>query len=138
MGKKTFSKMNKMLTNSHISIQCRKRAVKTYIWSGLLYGSEAWTINKDSQRKLEAMEMWCWRRVLKIPWTAMKTNEEVLQRIGSQRELMNHIRGRQMEFLGHVMRREALENLAITGRIEGKRSRGRQREKFIDGILREI
>ena len=71
----------------------------------------------------------------KIPWAARITNNEVLERIGSTRELMTHIRRRQMKFLGHVMRREKNESVVMTGRVDGTRDRGRQREKYMDGIV---
>lgn len=127
IAKNAFTSMKNLLTNSHISIVTRKRAVKTFIWSALLYGMEAWTINERMVQRLEAMEMWCWRRVWKIPWTARITNDQVLERMGTTRELMPHIRRRQMKFLGHVMRREKIESVVMTGRVDGTRDRGRQR-----------
>ncbi|GFN97452.1 UDP-glucuronosyltransferase 2a1-like [Plakobranchus ocellatus] len=86
-----------------------------------MYGCEAWTISKQIQNKLEATEIWFLRRMLRIAWTAKKTNERT-------------IRKRQATFLGHVMRRGKLEHLVTTGKFEGKRSRGRQREKMMDGL----
>ena len=136
IAKNAFTGMKNLLTNSHISIATRKRAVKTFVWSVLLYGMEAWTINGRMVQRLEAMEMWCWRRVWKIPWTARITNNQVLERMGTTRELMTHIRRRQMKFLGHVMRREKIESVVMTGRIDGTRDRGLQREKYMDGIVR--
>ena len=69
----------------------------------LLYGSEAWTVNKQMEKKLEAFEMWCWRSLLKISWMERVSNNEVLKRRGSARELLVKVRGGQMRFLGHVM-----------------------------------
>ena len=108
----------------------------TYVWSTLLYGCESWTINKAAQKKLEAMEMWMWRRMLRIAWTQRKTNVEVLSMAGTQRELIKNIRRRQLKFLGHIVRAEELEYDVLTGMVEGKRARGRQREKFMDGLTR--
>ena len=90
------------------------------------------------ETKLEAMEMWAWRRMLKISWTERKSNETVLNMVGEQRKLMKTIRKRQMRFLGHTIRRGGIENVAITGMIEGKRGRGRPREKYLDGLARAI
>ena len=128
--------MKQTLTNNHISIKTktRKRAVKTYIWSVLLYGCETWTVSKNLEKRLEAAEMWIWRRVLKIPWTARETNDAVLRRMDTKRELISTIRRRQLRFLGHVMRKGELENICLTGRVEGRRARGRQRRKYMDGI----
>ncbi|GFO11604.1 hypothetical protein PoB_003810900 [Plakobranchus ocellatus] len=94
-----------------------------------MYGCEAWTISKQIQNKLEATEMWFLRRMLRIPWTAKKTNE-VLNEANKRRSLVRTIRKRQANFLGHVMKRGKLEHLETAGKFEGKRSRGRQREKI--------
>ena len=136
-AKRAFTKMKHVLTNRRLSIENRKRLVKVYVWSVLCYGSEAWNINKEAERKIEAAEMFFWRRLLKVSWTERKTNERILQMMNTERELLRRIRGRQMESLGHVMRREEIENICLTGRIEGTRARGRQREKFMDGLTRE-
>ncbi|GFN82111.1 ARF-GAP with RHO-GAP domain, ank repeat and ph domain-containing protein 1-like [Plakobranchus ocellatus] len=94
----------------------------------------AWTISKQIQNKLEAAEMWFLRRMLRIPWTAKKTNERVLNEENKRRSLVRTIRKRQATFLGHVMRRGKLEHLVTTGKFEEKRSGGRQREKIMDGL----
>ena len=100
------------------------RVLECYVMSTLMYGRECWTITSEMEKKLEAMEMWCYRRMLRLSWTKKVTNEEVLKRIREGRTLMKRIRKRQLEFLGHVMRKEKLENLTVTGKIEGTRSRG--------------
>ena len=88
------------------------------------------------QKRLEAAEMWMWRRVLSVSWTERVTNERILERMDQERELLKTIRRRQLQFLGHVLRGEGLESLCLTGKIEGRRARGRQREKYMDGIRR--
>ena len=138
IAKQTFGRMKNLLTNRKLSIGTRKQAIKTYIWSILLYGAESWTISRKMEAKLEAMEMWTWRRMMKISWTERKSNETVLNMIGEERTLMKTIRKRQMKFLGHIMRRGGIENIAITGMIEGKRGRGRPREKYLDGLVRAV
>ncbi|GFO06013.1 endonuclease-reverse transcriptase [Plakobranchus ocellatus] len=132
----SFQKMKTILTNKHISIETKKRARQCYIESVLMYGCEAWTISKQIQDKLEATEMCFLRRMLRIPWTAKKTNERVLNEANKRRSLVRNIRKRkrQSTSLGHVMRREKLEHLVTTGKLQGKRSRGRQREKITDGL----
>jgi len=81
-----------------------------------------------------AAEAWFLRRMLKIPWTEKKSNEEVFQEAGVRRTLLKRIRQRQLAFLGHVLRRQSLENLVVTGRIDGMRARGRQRLKYLDSL----
>ena len=129
-----FQKRKTVLTNSHISIQTRKRTLECYIEPILMYGCEAWTISKQAQKKLEAVEMWFLRRMMKISWMAKKSNDTVLKEAHTSRALVNKIRTRQTTFFGHVMRREKLEHLITTGMMEGKRSRGKQREKMTDGL----
>ena len=114
----------------------RKRVLKCYIEPVLLYGSEAWTINKTAQKSLEAAEMWFIRRMLHIPWTAKITNEECLKRMDVKRCIIDNIRKRRATFVGHIMRRGGIENIVTTGKIEGKRSRGRPREKIMDSLTK--
>ena len=116
-------------------MKTRMRALKTYVWSTLTYGCETWTLSKEAQDKLEAFEMWTIRRMLRIPWTAKKSNIEVLQQANTERELLKQVRKRQLKFMGHIVRKNKIELLSITGKIEGKRSRGRQRHTLIDRII---
>ena len=138
IAKKAFKKMKHLLTNSRISVQTRKRAIKTYVWSTLLYGCEAWTVSREMERRLEAMEMWCWRRMMRVSWTERRSNENILESIGSEREMLKVMGRRQMAFLGHIMREDGLENLTVTGRIAGGRSRGRPRKKYLDRMKEMI
>ena len=87
-----------------MGIKTRVRLMKCYVWSGLLYGCETWTISKGMRKRLEAAEMWFYRRMMRIPWTARITNEEVLERVGVGRSLIGTIRKRQLSFLGHILR----------------------------------
>ena len=100
-----------------ISVKTRMRALNCYITPIMRYGSEAWTLNKKAIRSIEAAEMWFLRRMLRVPYTARQSNEEVLRRANVKRHLANNIRRGQAEFFGHVMRREALEHLITTGKI---------------------
>ena len=138
IARSAFGKMRNVISNRHVRIATRIRLIKTYIWATLLYGCETWTINKEMEKRLEAFEMWCWRRMLRISWTERRTNESILVEISKQRELLKIIRRRQLGFLGHVLRREALENISLTGRIHGSRGRGRPRIKYMDGIKKVV
>ena len=132
IAKTVFRRMKNLLTNSRLSVQTRVRAIKTYVWSTLLYGCKAWIVSGEMERRLEAMEMWCWRRMLRVGWVERRSNVSILESIQERRELLAVVRKRQMTFLGHVMRADGLENLALTGRIAGRRSRGRPRKKYLD------
>jgi hypothetical protein len=96
------------------------KIVKTLVWTTLLYGSETWRLKKEGIRKLEALEMWLWRRMEKISWTDKLTNEEVLERIGINRQLMSELRHRKKNWIGHILRGDALLKEVIEGRMEGK------------------
>lgn len=133
-AKTAFQKMKSFLTNKKLPLELRKRIHQCYIEPVLMYACETWTINAQMERSLNATEMWFLRRMLKIPWTARKTNKEVLEKAKSKRALLNNLRKRQATFFGHVMRREKLEHLVTTGKLQGTRSCGRQRKRMQDGL----
>ena len=133
-AKTAFQRMRNILANTSLSMNVRKRVLKCYIEPILLYGSESWTIGKSAQKSLEAAEMWFIRRMLRIPWTAKITNEECMRRAGETKNLVKKIRERQCTFIGHAMRRGGIENIITTGKIEGRRSRGRPREMILDSL----
>jgi len=134
IAKDAFNKKKTIFTNARLSMTTKLRILRCYIWSILLYGCETWTISNNMQKKLQAAEMWFYRRMLKISWEERVTNEEVLAKANAKRTIMRTIKSRKIRFLGHVMRRNGPENLAITGKIKGKRARGRQRMTFINNI----
>ena len=138
IAKKAFSNMRSILTNMSIRMDTRRRILKGYIWSTMLYGCESWTMRKRERKRLEAAEMWFWRRMLRISWIDRVTNEEVLRRAGVERELLKFVRRRQLRFLGHVLRAEELENDCLLGRVEGSRARGRQRITYMKSLLEYI
>ena len=138
IAKNAFTKIKAMVTNRAISINLRKRFIKAYVWSTLTYGCEAWTMNKEMEKRIEAAEMWCYRRMMKISWTERVSNEQVLNRAGAKREIMRAIRRRQLRFLGHVMRRQQMESNCMTGRLDGRRGRGRPRMKLLDSLAKAV
>ena len=138
IAKANFGSMRKVLTNMNISIHLRLRLLRCYVWSGLLYGCESWNISSEMQKRLEATEMWFIRRMLRVPWTARRTNVEVMRMAGTSRKLVTTIRQRQLRYLGHVLRAESLEKDCLLGTVEGTRARGRQRLKYMDGIKKLV
>ena len=138
IAKTAFNKVKSLVTNRSISVGLRKRFIKSYVWSTLLYGCESWNMSKEMERRIEAAEMWFFRRMLKISWTERVTNEAVLQRAGACRELMKTIRQRQLRFLGHVMRMGQLESVCVMGKVEGRRGRGRPRIKLVDTLAKAV
>lgn len=138
IAKTAFGKIKKMLTNITMNMGLRLRLLKCFVWSTLLYGCETWTVKKIMEKRLEAVEMWFLRRMLRIPWTARVSNEEVMRRAGVERMLVKTIRKRQLQFLGHILRADGLERTCLLGRVEGTRSRGRQRIKYMDALLAQL
>ena len=138
MAKSSFDNMRKILTNMNLSMKLRLRMLKCFVWSVLLYGCEAWTLDRELRRRVEAVEMWFLRRMLRIPWTARMTNERVLELAGVRRELMAEVRKRQLKVLGHMLRHDCLEKDVFLGKIEGRRDRGRQRITFGTSLIRDI
>ena len=126
--------MSKILKSRTLPLDTRLRVLKCYVIPVLTYGSESWTITATLRKKLEAIEMWFLRRMLRISWTEHVKNEEVLRRSKCDRFLLSTIRKNQLSFLGHVMRKEGLEELALTGMINGKRGRGRPRMMYLRSI----
>jgi hypothetical protein len=108
--------MKELLTKSLIK-STKIKIVKTLVWTTLLHGSETWTLKKEDIRKLEALEMWLWRRMEKISWTDKITNEEVLERIGINRQLLSGLKHRKKNWIGHILRGGGLLKEVIEGRI---------------------
>lgn len=132
----TFMRMRKALCGKDLSLELKARLTSCYVHSILLYGAETWTLKKEDVNRLEAFEMWTYRRILRIPWTDRVTNEEVIRGMGKEREIMNIIKARKLEYLGHIMRGEKyhLLQVIIQGKIQGKRSIGRRRHSWLKNL----
>ena len=116
-----------MLTRVHI--------VKDMVFPVVMYGSESWTIKKAECRKTDAFELWCWRRLLRVPWTARRSKQSILKEISPEYSLEELMLKLKFQYFGHLMRRvDSLEKTLMLGGTGGKRRRGRQRKKPLDGI----
>jgi hypothetical protein len=133
MAKNTFSKRKELLIRK-MSRKVKKKIVKTIVWSVALYGCETWTLRKEEVRRLDALEMWLWRRMEKISWTERRTNEEVLRIIEERKCLVDTIVKRKKNWIGHIVRGDGLLKLVLEGRMDGKRPRGRRRMGMIDEL----
>ena len=134
VAKSTFSKLDNILRNRSLYMKVRIRVMDCYVYPLLMHGSESWSITSDIKRRLESCKIWFLRKLLKILSTDKECNEDVLSRAQGKRKLMNDIRVRQLNFLGHIIRKDGLENLTMTGRIEGKRSGGRRRVTWMSSV----
>ena len=100
-----------------------------------MYGCESWTIKKAEHWRIDAFELWCWRRFLRLPWTARKSNQSILKEISPEYSLEGLMLKLKLQYLGHLIRRtDSFEKTLILGKIEGRRRRGRQRMRWLDGI----
>ena len=100
-----------------------------------MYGCESWTIKKAERRRIDAFELWCWRRLLRVPWTARRSNQSILKEISLKYSLEGLMLKLKLQYFGHLMRRtNSLEKFLVLGKIEGRRRRGRQRMRWLDGI----
>ena len=101
----------------------------------LMYGCESWTIKKAEHLRIDAFELWCWRRLLRVPWTARRSNQSILKEISPEYSLEGVMLKLKLQYFGHLMRRaDSLEKTLMLGKIEGRRRRGRQRMRWLDGI----
>lgn len=131
-----FINMRTLLSSQSLNLQLRYRFIKCYVYSVLLYGVETWTLKANTMNRLEAFEMWLFRRLLKISWTDHTSNTEVLNRMGVERELLQIVKRRKTAYLGHIFRNTKYQflKLIMEGKIEGKRGIGRKKYSWLKNI----
>ena len=109
------------------------------IFPVVMYGCESWTIKKAEHRRIDAFELWCWRRLLKVPWTARRSNQSILKEISPECSLEGLMLKLKLQYFGHLMRRaDSLEKTLMLGKIECRRRRGQQRMRWLDGITNSM
>ena len=141
MTKDAFQKLQKIVENSKLSLDIRKWILDCYVKPILTYGSKSWTKSSQIEKRIKAAEIWFYWRMLKISWTHLMSNEEVLRRAETKWILLVIIWKRQLEVLGHIMRKNGLEELILAGSVDGKEKQGkteREREKYLTNISRWV
>ena len=109
--------------------------VKAVVFPVVMYGCESWTLKKPECQRIDAFELWCWRRLLRVPWTARRSNQSILKEISPEYSLERLMLKLRLQYVGHLMRRTgSLEKTLMLGKIEGRRRRGQQRMRWLDGI----
>ena len=117
------------------SLLPKVRLVKAIVFPVVVYGCESWTVKKADCQRIDAFELWCWRRLLRVPWTARKSNQSILKEISPGCSLEGLMLKLKLQYFGHLMQRvDSLEKTLMQGGIGGKRRRGRQRMRWLDGI----
>ena len=109
--------------------------VKAMVFPVVMYGCESWTVKKAERRRIDALELWCWRRLLRVPWTARRFNQSILKENSTDCSLEGLMLKLKLQYFGHLMQRaDSFEKTLMLGKIEGRRRRGRQRMRWLDGI----
>ena len=113
--------------------------VKAMVFPVVTYGCESWTIKKAERRRIDAFELWCWRRLLRVPWTARRSNQSLLKEINPGYSLEGLNLKMKLQYFGHLMQRaDSFEKTLMLGKIEGRRIRGQQRMRWLDGITDSV
>ena len=134
LGRKVMTNLDSILKNRDI-ILSTKAMVKAMVFPVVMYGWESWTIKKAECRRIDALELWCWRRLLRVPWTARRSNQSILKEVSPGCSLEGLMLKLKLQYFGHLMRRsDSFEKTLLLGKIEGRRRRGRQRMGWLDGI----
>ena len=135
LGRKVMTNLDSILKNRDITLPTKVRLVKAMVFPVVMYGCESWTVKKAERRRVAAFELWCWRRLLRVPWTARRSNQSILKEISPGCSLEGLMLKLKLQYFGHLMRRaDSFEKTLMLGKIEGRRRRGRQRMRWLDGI----
>ena len=135
LARKTITNLDSLLKSRDITSPTKVHLVKALVFPAVMYGCESWTIRKAELRRIDAFELWCWRRHLRAPRTARRPNWSILKKISPEYSLEGLMLKLKLQYFGHLMQRtDSLENTLMLGKIEGGRRRGRQRMRWLDGI----
>ena len=134
IAKSRFQEMKVVLTNRRISQELRLRLCKCFVLSSFTYGSETWTINKEMEDKINAFEMWIFRKIANIKWTDKVRNDDVCRRLNIERSLLSEIKERKLRYFGHIKRHQSIKKEILEGRVDGKRGRGRPPRRWEDDV----
>ena len=135
LGKEVVTNLDSILKSRDITLPTKVRLVKAMVLPVVMYGRESWTIKKTECRRIDAFEMWCWRRLLRVPWTASRSNQSILKEISPGCSLEGLILRLKIQYFGHLMQRaDSFEKTSMLRKIEGRSRRGQQRMRWLDSI----
>ena len=130
-----LTNLDSILKSRDITLPTKVRLVKAMVFPVVMYGCESWTVKKADLRRIDAFELWCWRRLLRVPWTERKSNQFILKEISPGCSLEGMVLKLKLHYFGHLMRRvDSLEKTLMLGGIGGRRKRGQQRMRWLDGV----
>ena len=135
LGRKVMTNLNRILKSRDITLPTKVHLVKAMVFPVVMYGCESWTIKKAEHQRIDAFELWYWRRLLRVPWTSRRSNQSILKEINPEYSLEGLMLKLKLQYSGHLMRRtESLEKTLMLGKIEGRKRKGRHRMRWLDGI----
>ena len=130
-----MTNLNSILKSRDITLPTKVHLAKAMVFLVVRYGCESWMVKKAEHRRIDAFELWCWRRLLRVPWTARRSNQSILKEISPGCSLKGLMLKLKLQYFGHLMwRADSFEKTLMLGKIEGRRRRGRQRTRWLDGI----
>ena len=134
-----MTNLDSILKSRDITLPTKVRLVKAMVFPVVVYGCESWTIKKAEWQRIDAFELWCWRRLLRVPWTARRSNQSIPKEISPGCSLEGLMLRLKLQYFGHLMQRlDSLEKTLMLGGIGGRRRRGRQRMRWLDGITNSM
>ena len=134
-----MTNLDSILKSRDVTLPTKFCLVKAMVFPVVMYGCESWTIKKAEPQRIDAFELWCWRRILRVPWTARRSNQSILKEISSGCSLEARMLRLKLQYFGHLMRRvDSLEKTLMLGGIGGRRRRGQQRMRWLDGITNSM
>ena len=139
LGRKAMTNLDSIFQSRDITLPTKVRLVKAMVFSVVMYGFESWTIKKAERRRIDAFEVWCWRRLLRVPWTARRSNQSILKEISPECSWEGLMLKLKLQYFGHLIQRaDSFEKTLMLGKIEGGRRRGRQRMRTLDGVTNSM
>ena len=135
LWRKAMTNLDSISKSRDITLPTKVHLVKAMVFPVVMYGCESWTTKKAEHRRIDAFELWCWRRLLRVPWTARRSNQSILKEISPNYSLEGLMLKLKLQYFGHLMQRtDSLEKTQKMGKIEGRRRRGQQGMRWLDGI----
>ena len=135
LGRKAMTNLDSILKSGDITLPTNFHLVKAMFFSVVMYGCESWTIKKAEHWRIDAFELWCWRRLLRVPWTSRRSNQSILKEISPEYSLEGLMLKLKLQYFGYLIQRtDSLEKTLMLQTVEGRRRRGRQRMRWLDGI----
>ena len=134
-----MTNLDSILKSRDITLPTKVHPVKAMVFPVIMYGCESWTVKKAEHRRIDAFELWCWRRLFRVPWTSRRFNQSILKEISLECSLEGRLLKLKLQYFSHLIRRtDSFEKTPMLGKIESRRRRGRQRMRWLDGITDSV